>query len=146
MRQRQNGVADDPAETGGQRPASGRGKEGSQPRRRDHSGEIEADLQARPLKPPVGDEAPAPERRRRQQGHRGKADELHHEVGGDRARSAEKIVDALVRRVVETGIADRPSRERKGEARHAGEREEASDFGRPPLRELSHRSGHMVDK
>ena len=28
----------------------------------------------------------------------------------------------------------------------AGERDEAGDFGRPPLRELPHRSGHVVDK
>ncbi len=55
-------------------------------------------------------------------------------------------MDALVRCVIETGIADRPGRKREGEARHAGERDEAHDFGRAPLRELSHRSGHMIDE
>ncbi len=89
MRERQNGVADDAAEAGGQRPAPRRGKQGSQPGRRDHSGQIEADLQARPLKPPLGDQAPTPERGGRQHDRRGKAEELHHEVGGDRAGSAE---------------------------------------------------------
>ena len=78
-------------------------KQGSQPRRRDHAAQIEADFQARPLEPPLGDEAPAPERGRNQQRRRGKADELHHKVGGDRARSAEKIVDARVGRVIELG-------------------------------------------
>ena len=146
VRERQESVADDAAETGGQRPAPGRGKQRSQPGRRDHAAQIEGDLQARPLKPPLGEEAPAPEGGRRQQGRRGKADELHHEVGGDRAGSAEKIVDARVRRVIETGIADRPGQQREGQAGHAGERDQASDFGRPPLRELPHRGGHVVDK
>ena len=146
VRARQNRVADHPAETRGQRPASGRWKQRSQPRRGDHSDQVEADLQARPLKPSLGDEAPTPERGRGEQGRRGKADKLHHQVGGDRAWSAEKIVDARVGRVVEAGIADRPGQQRKGQAGHAGERDEASDFGRPPLRELAHRSGHLVDK
>ena len=145
-REGEDSVADDPAETGRKRPAPGRRKERSQSRRRDHSDQIESDLQTRPLEPSLGEEAPAPERGRGQQGRRGEADELHHEIGGDRARSAEKIVDALVRRVIETGIADRPGQQREGQAGHAGERDKASDFGRPPLRELPHRSRHMVDK
>ena len=113
VRQRQNRVADDAAETGGQRPAAGRWKQRSQRRRGDHSDQVEADLEARPLKPSPGEEAPAPEGGRGEQGRRGKADKLHHEVGGDRARSAEKIVDARVGRVVEAGIADRPGQQRK---------------------------------
>ncbi len=146
MRERQNGVADNAAKAGRQRPAPRRRKQGSQPRRRDHSDEIEADLQARPLKPPLGDQAPTPERGRRQQGHRGKAEELHHEVGGDRAGNAEKIVDARVGRMIEAGIADRPGQQREDQAGHAGERDQASDFGRPPLRKLPHRSGNLVDQ
>ena len=145
-RERQESVADDPAESGGQRPAPGRGEQRSQPGRRDHASAIECDFQAGPLKLPLGDEAPAPERGRGEQGGRGKADELHHEIGGDCARSAEKIVDALVRRVIETGIADRPGQQREGQAGDARERDQASNFGRPPFRELPHRSGHMVDK
>ena len=145
-RDRKDGVADNSAEAGGQRPASRRRKQRRQRRRRDHADEIEADFQARPLEPPLGEKAPAPERGRRQQRRGGKADELHHEVGGDRAGRAEKIVDARVGRVIEAGIADRPGQQREAEAGHAGERAEAGDLGRPPLRKLPHRGGHVVDK
>ncbi len=63
----EDGVADHSAETGRQRPASRRGKERCEARRRDHAGQIEGDFPARPLKPPLGDERPAPERGRGQQ-------------------------------------------------------------------------------
>ena len=116
-RKRQDGVAHDPAETGRQRPASRRRKEGSERRRGDHAAEIEADFQARPLESSRGDEAPAPESRGHEQGRdEARPTNLHHEVGGDRAGRAEKIVDARVGRVIEARIADRPGqqRERRG--------------------------------
>ena len=122
-RDRQNGVADDPAEAGGERPASRRGKQGSQTRRRHNSDQTEPGFQARPLKPPPSEEAPAPECGRGQQGCRREADELHHDVGGDRARRAEKIMDTRVGRVIEARIADRPSQQGEAEAGYAGKRD-----------------------
>ena len=62
-RDRQHGVADHPAETGGQGPAAGRRKQRSQPRRRDHAAQIEADFQARPIEPPLGDAGSSPRTR-----------------------------------------------------------------------------------
>src|SRR5208337_2500471 len=56
-RDRQNGVADDPAEAGGERPASRRGEQGSQRRRRHNSDQTETGLQARPLKAAPSEEA-----------------------------------------------------------------------------------------
>ena len=53
-RDRKHGVADDPAEPGRQRPASGRRQERSQRRRRGDADEIEADLQPRVLEPALG--------------------------------------------------------------------------------------------
>ena len=145
-RDREDGVADNPAEAGGQRPASGRRKQRRQRRSRDHAAQIETDLQPRPLEPPPGEKAPAPERGRRQQRRRGEADELHHQVGGNRARRAEKVMDARVGGVIEARVADRPGQEREAEAGHAEERAQAGNLGRPPLREIPHRGGHVVDK
>ena len=145
-RDRKDSVADNSAKAGRQRPASGRRKERRQRRRRDHAGQVKGDFEPRPFEPPIGEKAPAPERGRRQQRNRGKADELHHEVGGDRARGAEEVVDAGVCRVIEARIADRPGQKREAQAGHAGERAQSGDLGRPPLREIPHRGGHVVDK
>jgi hypothetical protein len=145
-RDRQDCVADNSAEAGGQGPAPRRRKQGSQRRRRDYAGQIEADFQARPVKPPPGQEAPAPEGGRRQQRGGSEADELHDNIRGDRAWRAEKVMDARAGRVIETRIAHRPGQQRHGQAGHAGERHEASHFGRSPLRKFPHRGGRMIEK
>ena len=84
----EQGVADDAAEPGRQRPASRR-REAARPAppprrlRRDRA----PTLIRGAGEPPLGHEPPAPEGGRRQRRDAGEAEHLHDDVGGDRART-----------------------------------------------------------
>ena len=107
--------------------------------------EIEADLQPRMLEPALGQEPPAPEGGRRERGDGAEPQHLHDDIGGDRARGAEQIVDRRVGRVIEARIGDGPGEERKAERADASERAEAQDLGRPAFRKLAQRRGQIVE-
>ena len=69
-------------------------------------------------------EEEAPDHRRHQRGDGGQAEELHGEVGKDRARIAHRIGDGVVGGMAEAGIGDVPGAEagqREGDAREKPE-------------------------
>ena len=57
----------------------------------------------------VGDEPPAPDRDRQHQRHRRDAEQLHHQVGDDRAGQAEQIAHRRIGGVAERRILHRPA-------------------------------------
>ena len=62
---------------------------------------------------PMRDHAPAPDRKRQHDHDRAEAENLHQEIGRDRARAAEQIADRRVGGVTEARILHRPGRERE---------------------------------
>jgi hypothetical protein len=144
-RQRQQRIADDAAESGRQRPAARRGKERGQGGRRRDPDKIEPDLDSRAGKPSFRQEPPTPEGRRRQRRDAGQPEHLHDDIGGDRARTAEEIVDRRVGCVIEARVLDRPGQERESHADDPGERGDPERFGRPALRKLPHRGRQVVE-
>ncbi len=60
----------------------------------------------------MGEQAPAPQRDRQDDRDRGEAEQLHQEVGGDRAPGAQEIVHRRAGGVAQARILHRPGRER----------------------------------
>ena len=76
----------------------------------------------------------------------GEAEQLHRDVGGDRARRARADCGPARGRVIEARIGDRPGqqRERRAPATPPSAARPAS-LGRPPLRQFAHRRGQIVE-
>ena len=84
--------------------------------------------------------------RRNQRHDAGEAEELHGDVGDDRAGTAEQVADRRRGRVVEAGIGDRPGHQRRAGGDERGEHAEADELRRSPLRRLPQRVGQVVQK
>ncbi len=96
---------------------------------------------------PMTEQPIAPHPDRQEQRQRAQAQQLHHQIGGDRTGTAEEIVYTRIRRVAERGVIHGPGRER--ECRHHRETEEsdAAHFAQPPPEsgaELAGEKGHPV--
>ncbi len=97
------------------------------------------------LEPALGQEAPAPEGGRGEGGDAAEPQHLHDDVGGDRARGAEEIVDVRVGRVIEARIGDGPGEEREAESADARERAKAQHLGCPALRKFAQRGRQIIE-
>ena len=116
-RQAQQRIAGDAAETGGQRPGRGARQAGGEARGehdRQHPGE---QAQPLPMQRAMACQAPAPDRDRHHERHRGDAEQLHRQVGDDGATEAEQVAHRRVGGVAERGILCRPRRQR-GDQQH----------------------------
>ena len=143
-RNSKDGVAGDAAEAGGQRPALGRGQ-----KRRGRGGcenaeDTESDAQHHAADPATSHETQSLGRDRHDGGDGAEADELHQQIGDDRARSAEQIADVARGRVVERRIAGGPADERQCERAGAHEQGGAQDFRQPARRKLAKLLGKMA--
>ena len=110
--------------------------------------EPEQDAQPLAAQRPMPEQPIAPHSDRQQEADRAQPQKLHHQVGGDRARAAEKIVHRRVGRVAERRIVDGPGGER--ERRHHGETDQrdAPRLAQPPLEnraELAGEKGHSIE-
>ena len=82
------------------------------------------------------EESPTEQRFRREQRHGGKPEQLHRQIGEDRARIAEQVNGRLVGCVAERGVLHRPGGQRDGaEQRQRDQRQP---------RELAHAAPHDV--
>ncbi len=143
--QGEQGVADHPAQSARQRPASRRRKKRRERGGRRDTSDIEARLHAQAVEPALGQELPAPEGGRRERGDTGEAEQLHGDVGGDRARLAQEVVDWRAGRMIEARVGDRPGEKGKAEPHNTGERGEAHHLGRAALRKFAHRRWQIIE-
>ena len=144
----QHGIADHAAETGRQRPM-GAARQARRESRRQHGAEQpEQHTQPLAVERPMAKHPVAPNRDRQQQRQRAQAQQLHHQIGGDRAGAAEQIVHRCIGGVAERRVIHRPGGQRQ--RRHHGETDErnAADFAQPPAQndaELAGEKGHPVE-
>ncbi len=145
--QPQHGVADHAAEAARQRPMCAfretrceRGAENRAEQPQHHAQLFAAELA-------VAEQAVAPDSDRQQQGQRAQAEQLHCQVGRNRAGTSEQIVHRRVRRVAQRRVAHRPGgecqRRHHGEADHA----DTADLAQPPPHDgakLDGQVGHPI--
>ena len=85
---------------------AGAGKREAHPAAKVEPDEPEQELAPDPIEALLRDESPSPERGRDQRGDAGEPEELHGDIGDDRAGAAEEIVDRRRRGVIEAGVGD----------------------------------------
>ena len=71
-------------------------------------------------------------------------EELHREVGDDRARQPEEVADSGVGGVVEARILDRPGGERRRDDAREADQAKPAKLGRPALEEGAKRLGEIL--
>ena len=76
----------------------------------------------------MGRDAPAPDRDRQHQHGRGEAEQLHQQIGADRAGRAEQIAHRRVGGVAERGVLHRPGGERAAHRHRERDQREAAAF------------------
>ena len=142
----EHGVADDPAKAGRQRPTRGRRQQrgeagcGCRPEQR------ETEPRPRTGEPLFRQKPPAPKGWRRQRDDAGHADELHGDIGADRAGLTQPIVNRGRCRVIEAGVLDRPAQQGERTSGDSGEDRSAQHLGRPAPRDFTHRVGQVVEQ
>ena len=99
----------------------------------------------RSRQPALCEQAPGPEHGWHQHRESGDAEDLHYQVGDDRAVGSERIMDVRRRRVIEAGIDDRPGHQRHGERRKPQEERGADEFGHATYKEDAHRLRNVVE-
>ncbi len=135
LRRAEKRVADDPAEPGRQGPAAGRRERARDRRRGPRAADPQRQPQVQAADLARAHELPAPDRDRGQEQHRCEPEELHREVGDDRARQAEEVAHRGVGGVVEARILDRPGRERRRDDARKADQAKPAKLGRPALEE-----------
>ena len=97
-------------------------------------------------RPPVRTQPPAPGGERHGEGDRAEPEELHREVGHDRARTLEEVADRRRGGVVEARVVDRPGRERRDRRAGQGDQAKAHDLHRPTAQEGAQRVRKVVER
>ena len=127
-RQRQHGIADHAAEPGGQRPVIALRQAGGEARGEHGAGEPERQPHPFAIERTMRRDAPAPHCDGQYEDSGGKPEQLHQEIGADRARRAEQVADRSVGGVAQRGILHRPGRKRHGDHRRERDQREAAAF------------------
>ena len=83
VRNRENGIADDAAKAGRQRPAGGNRQQRGEPRRKEPPSDPQPQPGGYPFKTPRADEPPSPKADRRQKRDCRNAEHLHDKIGGN---------------------------------------------------------------
>ncbi len=131
-RQPQHPVSDHAAEPNGQRPGAAARQRGGAAGGEQHAQQPEQQAHALALHRPVGDEAPAPNGDRQDEGERGQAEQLRQQVGDNGARHAENVAHRRIRGMAERGILHRPGRERERNERREHDQGEAAELAQAP--------------
>ena len=94
----------------------------------------------------VGQHAPAPYRDGKDQHDGAEADDLHQQIGADRAGIAENVADRARGGVAEAGILHRPGHQRS--RCHAGQRDQRKpgQFAQAPRQRLADRRRQVADQ
>ncbi len=122
--QAQQAIADHAAETGRQRPGGGAREARRESGRERRAHDPQREPQALAVEPPMGEQTPAPECDRQHDRDRGETEQLHQQVGRDRAPRAEQIAHRRAGGVAQARILHRPGRERgRRDGRNADQRE-----------------------
>ena len=111
-------VADHAAEPGRQRPRAAMRPAAREPRRDHHAENPAADPQRFAVEAAMGQHAPAPNRHGKDQHDRAEPEDLHQQIGADRAGIAGDVADRARGRVAQARILHRPCHQRR--RRHAG--------------------------
>ncbi len=116
-------VADDAAKSGRQRPRPTMRPAACKTRRYHGAEDPAADPQRLAVEAAMGQHAPAPDRDGEDQHDRAEAENLHQEIGADRAGIADDVADRTRCRVAEARILHRPCHQRR--RHHATQRDQA---------------------
>ena len=139
-------IADHAAEPGRQRPCAAMRPAAGKARRDHRAEDPAAEPQRFAVEGAMGQHAPAPHRDRQDQHDRAEAEDLHQQIGADRAGIAEDVADRARGGVAEARVLHRPRHQRGGSDAGQRDQAEACEFAQAPRQRVADRGRQMADQ